>query len=240
MKWRGNIYIDHCIPFGLCSAPKLFNIMADLLAWIMEDSGVSYLIHYLDDYLTMGPPGSTVCQQNLNTFTSICADLGVPLTADKLEGPSTLLCFLGIILDTEHMEIRLPADKLARIKQLLISWLPSQEEANLVTCRYSPPCYKSSPSGKSICCKDVFYSSKTTQDAFCHKIEHIIQIRSVVVAYFPSGLEWFQYSQTSCSITSSGLDPNRHFRSMGLCSSDEFTLAAVAMAFRMVQYWNHG
>jgi len=22
--------------------------------------------------------------------------------------------------------------------------------------------------------------------------------------------------------------------------SDEFTLAAVAMAFRMVQYWNHG
>jgi len=81
----------------------------------MEDAGVSYLIHYLDDYLTMGPPESTVCQQNLNTFTSIRADLGVPLAADKLEGPSTSLFFLGIILDTEHMEIRLPADKLARI-----------------------------------------------------------------------------------------------------------------------------
>ena len=56
MKWRGNVYIDHCIPFGLRSAPKLFNILADFLAWIMENAGVSYLIHYLDDYLTMGPP----------------------------------------------------------------------------------------------------------------------------------------------------------------------------------------
>jgi len=128
MKWRGNVYIDHCIPFGLSSAPKLFNILADLLAWIMEDARVSYLIHYLDDYLTMGPPGSTVCQQNLNTFTSICAYLGVPLEANKLEGLSMSLCFLGIILDIEHMEIRLRANKLARIKQLLISWLPRKRQ----------------------------------------------------------------------------------------------------------------
>jgi len=127
MKWRGNVYIDHCIPFGLCSAPKLFNVLVDLLAWIMEDAGISHLIHYLDDYLTMGPLESMVCQQNLNTFTSICADLGVSLAADKLEGSLTSLCFLGIILDTKHMEIRLPADKLARIKQLLISWIPRKK-----------------------------------------------------------------------------------------------------------------
>ena len=61
MKWRDQIYIDHCIPFGLRSAPKLFNLLADLLAWIAQNAGVSYLIHYLDDYLTMGPPASTVC-----------------------------------------------------------------------------------------------------------------------------------------------------------------------------------
>ena len=107
MKWRGCVYIDHCIPFGLRSAPKLFNILADLLAWIMEHAGVSYLIHYLDDYLTMGPPQSTVCQQNLNIFISLCSELDVPLAAEKLEGPSTSLSFLGIILDTERMEIRL-------------------------------------------------------------------------------------------------------------------------------------
>ena len=32
MKWKDQIYIDHCIPFGLRSAPKLFNLLVDLLA----------------------------------------------------------------------------------------------------------------------------------------------------------------------------------------------------------------
>ena len=40
----------------------------------------------------LGPPGSMVCQQNFNTFISLCADLGVPLAADISEGPSMLLC----------------------------------------------------------------------------------------------------------------------------------------------------
>ena len=34
MKWNGYTYIDHCIPFGLQSAPKLFNALANLLLWI--------------------------------------------------------------------------------------------------------------------------------------------------------------------------------------------------------------
>ena len=32
VKWKGSIYIDHCIPFGLRSVPKLFNILTDLLS----------------------------------------------------------------------------------------------------------------------------------------------------------------------------------------------------------------
>jgi len=44
MKWRDQIYIDNCIPFGLRSAPKLFNILTDLLAWIALNADVSYLI----------------------------------------------------------------------------------------------------------------------------------------------------------------------------------------------------
>ena len=53
---KGQVYIDHCIPFGVRSAPKSFNTLADLLSWAAQKAGVSYLIHYLDDYLTMGPP----------------------------------------------------------------------------------------------------------------------------------------------------------------------------------------
>ena len=36
MRWDQQIFIDTCLPFGLRSAPKLFNILADLLSWILE------------------------------------------------------------------------------------------------------------------------------------------------------------------------------------------------------------
>ena len=127
MSWKGEVYIDHCIPFGLRSAPKLFNIMADLLSWAAQKAGVSYLIHYLDDYLMVGPPLSQVCQNNVEIFTSLCKDLGVPLATDKLEGPSTSLSFLGIILDTHRMEIRMPSDKLSRMQDMLKSWLSKKK-----------------------------------------------------------------------------------------------------------------
>lgn len=55
MRWNGEIYLDCCLSFGLRSAPKLFNILADLLEWILQQQGVSSCIHYLDDFLTTGP-----------------------------------------------------------------------------------------------------------------------------------------------------------------------------------------
>ena len=85
MKWNHQTYIDVCLPFGLRSAPKLFNILADLLTWIAQRNGVTNLIHYLDDFLTTGPPDSPICQKNLDTFVQLCRDLGVPLAAEKLK-----------------------------------------------------------------------------------------------------------------------------------------------------------
>ena len=123
MKWDNKIYIDGCLPFGLRSAPKLFNILADLLCWIAQQHGISQPLHYLDDFLLIGPPYSPECQQNLNTFIQLCTNLGVPLASEKIEGPSTSLTFLGITLDTANMEIRLPQDKLLRIKASLTKWI---------------------------------------------------------------------------------------------------------------------
>ena len=36
MKWNDQVYIDTCLPFGLHFAPKLFNVLADLLSWILQ------------------------------------------------------------------------------------------------------------------------------------------------------------------------------------------------------------
>ena len=46
-------------------------------------------------------------------------NLGIPIAANKTEGPSTTLEFIGIILDTVRIEARLPADKVERIQASL-------------------------------------------------------------------------------------------------------------------------
>lgn len=49
MEWCNSIYLDTYLPFGLRSAPKLFNILADLLEWIVTQRGVLAYLHYLDE-----------------------------------------------------------------------------------------------------------------------------------------------------------------------------------------------
>ena len=124
LEW---IYVDSCLPFELQSALKIFNILADLLQWCLQQQGVSHIMHYLNDFLMLGPPSSNQCHHNLDIFKQTCQKLGVPLAIKKVEGPSTSLTFLGITLDTAKMEIRLPDEKLARIRQSIDQWLPKKK-----------------------------------------------------------------------------------------------------------------
>ena len=41
LVWEDHIYVDGMLPFGLSSAPKIFNSVADALEWCMCVSGRS-------------------------------------------------------------------------------------------------------------------------------------------------------------------------------------------------------
>ena len=51
MQWDNSIYIDGCLPFGLRSAPKLFNITADLLSWIGQHRYLRSFTIWMTSYL---------------------------------------------------------------------------------------------------------------------------------------------------------------------------------------------
>ena len=116
------MYVDPMLPFGLRSAPKIFNALADGLEWYLRHLGVRYVFHYLDDFLVVGPPASPECAEALAQLDSACARLGVPIAEHKRAGPTTCLTFLGIEVDTVDGQLRLPADKLDRLKSLLQEW----------------------------------------------------------------------------------------------------------------------
>ena len=110
------------LPFGLRSAPKIFDALADGLKWYLGHLGVSCVFHYLDHFLVVGPPASPECAEALASLDRACTWLGIPIAEHKHEGPTTCLTFLSIDVDTVSGQLRLQADKLDCLKSLLQEW----------------------------------------------------------------------------------------------------------------------
>ena len=102
--WKSKYYKDTRLPFGLRSAP-LFNQLADAIHWMLQNNyEIHHLLHYLYDFLTAGPADSNICNHNLTAMKSLCQAIGAPIKDEKVEGPTTRLTILGIVLDTVSME----------------------------------------------------------------------------------------------------------------------------------------
>ena len=110
--WRDHYYVDTCLSFGCRSAPFLFNQFATAIHWILAENYQANLNHYLDDFFLIGPPDTPKCAQSVQDMLQLCSTLGVPVAMDKLEGPSTMITYLGIELDSQRRELRLPPAKL--------------------------------------------------------------------------------------------------------------------------------
>ncbi len=76
----------------------------------------------MDDYITIGSPGSHDCAKSVSAMLAACAKANMPIEPEKNEGPSTTISFLGLELDSMTMELRLPQDKLNRLRAVLESW----------------------------------------------------------------------------------------------------------------------
>lgn len=74
IEWKGTQYVNGSLPFGLCSAPKVFTVVADTLHWAIVHERVAIVDHYLNDFMTLGPPDSAEYQHNLDRILSVCTD----------------------------------------------------------------------------------------------------------------------------------------------------------------------
>ena len=107
MYRNNSYYFDKLLRFGLRSAPYIFNQLSDALEWILLNKCfISYVGHILDDFLIMEPPTlaglpSQAWQTSLSSMLLTFNTLGVPIAEHKTEGPSLIIEFLGIILDSE-------------------------------------------------------------------------------------------------------------------------------------------
>lgn len=126
MRWGGHFYADLALPFGLKSSPAIWERYASLAIWLARRNGAPNSIHYVDDFLIGGAPApSPECDQAVAALLRLFERLGIPINwaKHKLEGnPSTLIKFLGILIDTEQMVARLDPERIKDILTALESW----------------------------------------------------------------------------------------------------------------------
>ena len=102
-KWENQIYADMFLPFGLATSPFIFNMFSEALHWILNHLYGLEVVHYLDDFLLFN------CTRK-SLFSTVCSDVGFEEKTNKsLDG--YIVDFIGIELDTDKLEARLPKDK---------------------------------------------------------------------------------------------------------------------------------
>ena len=113
-------YYDKMLPFGCKISCAIWDRFACFLHWLIVDrSQNSSILHYLDDFLFCGREYS-ISKDTLDTFLTLCSDLGVPIASDKTVFPTRILTFLGIEFSTQDMTMKLPEEKISEIRHKIL------------------------------------------------------------------------------------------------------------------------
>ena len=126
-------FFDKALPMGCAISCNLFEKFSRFLHWLtVRHTTIHSIVHFLDDFLFVGPAHSQQSSQLLIGFKSICDSLGVPLAQEKTVPPTTTILFLGLEIDSVEQLIRVPPDKLAKAHHMLAKALTSRK----VTLRF--------------------------------------------------------------------------------------------------------
>ena len=121
--WLGQYYHERTLPFGLRSSCRKWDLYATALHHFMQKHlGIHCTVHYVDDFLFVVRDLADATARR-DAALRMCAQLGVPMSPKKTEGPVTRLTFLGIEIDTEAMEARLSQERLEELRSSLSVWV---------------------------------------------------------------------------------------------------------------------
>ena len=104
--WAGDDYMYTSIPFGLSSAPAFASLVSAEIAAIARHRGIPVVAAYIDDFF-LAAPSAAAARIALTAFTALLSELGVQYGADKVEGPSQKLDFIGVTIDTVQATLSL-------------------------------------------------------------------------------------------------------------------------------------
>ena len=114
--WQGQTYKFNCLPFGLSSAPWVFTKTTRLVVAMLRSLGLRFII-YIDDILLL-VTSPTVAREHTAGLIFLLENLGFIINHPKSHlTPTQEMSFLGLVVNSHSMEIRLSGDKIKQICQ---------------------------------------------------------------------------------------------------------------------------
>ena len=117
------VMVDTQLPIGASRSVGIIHSLTQAVCSMMAAKyGMCNIIAYIDDFLIVCQ-SSEQASETLNILISLLRRLGFWINYNKVEGPSTRLTFLGVILDSVQMTMELPQNKVNDLKTSLINAL---------------------------------------------------------------------------------------------------------------------
>ena len=123
-------FVDKCLPFGSSISCAIFQDVSNAIAYIVKHRTKKPNVNYLDDYL-FAAALKRMCDWQIKVFLDVCEQIRFPVAIEKTYWGTTVLVFLGLLLDTQRQLVCIPTDKIAKAIEL-VNWFLSKKKATLL------------------------------------------------------------------------------------------------------------
>ena len=115
-------FVDKCLPFGSAISCAIFQRFSNAVAHIVRSRVHKKPLNYLDDFF-FAALRKCLCDHQLQVFLNVCEEINFPVALEKTYWGTTMLTFLGLLLDTEKQLVCIPCEKIVRALELVDSFL---------------------------------------------------------------------------------------------------------------------
>ena len=103
-------FVDKCLPFGASISCAHFQCFSNTVEFIFQHRTGNKATNYLDDFF-FAALLKLICDGNVDAFLQICEEINFPVAIEKTVRGTTVIIFLGILIDTVNQTISIQLDK---------------------------------------------------------------------------------------------------------------------------------
>ena len=111
-------FVGKCLPFRASISCAIFQEFSNSVAHLVKFRTRKNLVNYLDDYF-FAQLLENECNDQVKVFLWVCRMICFPVSLEKTVWASTLLTFLGLLIDTVNQVICIPLEKLEKALNMI-------------------------------------------------------------------------------------------------------------------------